>query len=267
MIGLPRRQTQAQDNGPSRLTLRGRLPTNREVLLGSHSCPTDRTWNRLAVRVLTLALGVRERQASRRREEHPEDTVLATGTALQNTVGTGKPRAVKRPAAAVPWRQNPAPGRSTRVWPKGLSALPDVRVCREHAVLEGFRGHPADRQQSFPTFPIVIRLVDVPRHAKIYVVHKRQTRSVNQRQNTPVGNLPRSPTKAAQGNVGCPKPTIYSCNGSTKSLLWRLQSHGTPGEHLFSPPAREKGKNPAQNQCLAARPFPKAGPRIAQLLL
>ena len=46
--------------------------------------------------------------------------------------------------------------------------LPDIRVCGEHSIFQGLRGHPAHREQTFAAFTIVVCLVDVPGHAKVY---------------------------------------------------------------------------------------------------
>lgn len=45
--------------------------------------------------------------------------------------------------------------------------LPDVGVRGEDSILQRFRGHPAHRQQTLPSFPVIICLVDISRHAKI----------------------------------------------------------------------------------------------------
>lgn len=45
--------------------------------------------------------------------------------------------------------------------------VPDVRVCGEDAVFEGFRRHPTHWKQAFATFSVVVRLVDVPGHPEV----------------------------------------------------------------------------------------------------
>lgn len=47
------------------------------------------------------------------------------------------------------------------------ACLPDIRVGGENAVFQRLRRHPADREQTFATFAIVIGLINVPGHAKI----------------------------------------------------------------------------------------------------
>lgn len=46
--------------------------------------------------------------------------------------------------------------------------LPDIRVGGKHAILQRLWGHPADWKQTFTTFTIVICLVNVSGHAKVY---------------------------------------------------------------------------------------------------
>lgn len=55
-------------------------------------------------------------------------------------------------------------------------SLPHVRHGGEDAVFEGFWRHPAHRQQSLPTLSVVICLVNVPRHAKIYKARTNEVR-------------------------------------------------------------------------------------------
>lgn len=50
--------------------------------------------------------------------------------------------------------------------------LPDVGMSGEDAVLEGLGGHPAHGQQAFPSFPVIVSLIDVSRHAKICEVRE-----------------------------------------------------------------------------------------------
>lgn len=46
--------------------------------------------------------------------------------------------------------------------------IPDIRICCEHSIFQRLWGHPADRQQPFASFAIVIGLVDIPCHAKVW---------------------------------------------------------------------------------------------------
>lgn len=45
--------------------------------------------------------------------------------------------------------------------------LPDIGVRCEDSIFQWFWGHPADRQQTFPSFTVIICLVDISCHAKI----------------------------------------------------------------------------------------------------
>lgn len=56
-------------------------------------------------------------------------------------------------------KKDRAPGRS-----------PDIRVGGEDAVLQGLGRHPADGEQTFAAFTVVIRLVDVSGHAKVCTI-------------------------------------------------------------------------------------------------
>lgn len=56
---------------------------------------------------------------------------------------------------------------------QGECLIPDVRVSGENAVLEGLGGHPAHGQKSFPSFPVVVCLVDVSCHAEICGADRR----------------------------------------------------------------------------------------------
>ncbi len=46
--------------------------------------------------------------------------------------------------------------------------IPDIRHCSEHAIFQRLWRHPADRQQALPSFTVVIRLINISRHAKIW---------------------------------------------------------------------------------------------------
>lgn len=46
--------------------------------------------------------------------------------------------------------------------------IPDIRHCSEHAILQRLWRHPAHRQQALPSFSVVICLINVSCHAKIW---------------------------------------------------------------------------------------------------
>lgn len=57
---------------------------------------------------------------------------------------------------------------------QGACLVPDVGVSGEHAVFEGLGGHPTHRQKALPSFPVIVSLVDVSRHAEICGAGGRQ---------------------------------------------------------------------------------------------
>lgn len=48
-------------------------------------------------------------------------------------------------------------------------------MCSEDSVLQGLGCHPPDRKQSLPALPVVIGLIDVSRHTKVW--QKKQKHS------------------------------------------------------------------------------------------
>lgn len=41
-------------------------------------------------------------------------------------------------------------------------------MCSEDSVLQGLGGHPPDGQEALPSFAVVVGLVDVSRHPKVW---------------------------------------------------------------------------------------------------
>lgn len=79
----------------------------------------------------------------------------------------------------------------------GVPLIPDIRVRGEDSVLEGLRGHPAHRQQPFPSLAVIVCLIDVSRHPKIceergcegyYAGGEEQRGSVPRRRRAPLAN-------------------------------------------------------------------------------
>lgn len=65
--------------------------------------------------------------------------------------------------------------RFTHVWRKAVLCLceqfvpiPDIRHCCEDAIFQWLWRHPANWQQAFSSFSIVIRLINISGHAKIW---------------------------------------------------------------------------------------------------
>lgn len=52
--------------------------------------------------------------------------------------------------------------------------LPAVGPGGEDAVFQGLRGHPPDRQQTLPTFAVIIRLIDISGHAEVWTKTKKK---------------------------------------------------------------------------------------------
>ena len=51
--------------------------------------------------------------------------------------------------------------------PENDTEAPDVALGREDAVAKRFGGHPADGQETFAAFAVIVGLVDVARHAEV----------------------------------------------------------------------------------------------------
>lgn len=57
-------------------------------------------------------------------------------------------------------------GCKQRKWSHGFCS-PHIRVGGKDSIFQGLGGHPADREQAFTPFTVVIRLIDVSSHAEI----------------------------------------------------------------------------------------------------
>lgn len=64
--------------------------------------------------------------------------------------------------------QEPEPGAGRSKLAAEETLIPDIGMSGEDAILEGLGRHPAHRQQALPAFPVVVCLVDVSCHTKIW---------------------------------------------------------------------------------------------------
>lgn len=53
-------------------------------------------------------------------------------------------------------------------------------MCSEDAVLQRLRCHPSDGQQTLPSFPVVVGLIDVSGHTKVWKENINQTPNYSQ---------------------------------------------------------------------------------------
>lgn len=108
--------------------------------------------------------------------------------------------------------------------------IPNVRHCSEHAIFQRLWRHPADWQQALSSFSVVIRLINISGHAKIW--KKREKTEVGKafkyhlfcvREAAPESSSIPSPSPSL-----CPSTLKYSASGA----------HWNPSSYFSSPVQR-----------------------------